>query len=307
MTFRERFFGLSLWKQILFKIVISLVFCISFSLICYFGKIPNPNIILMTVMVIVGTLLGYVGAIIGYLTMVIYSRYIFSGTNGVHDWVTFTPENRNKFLVILIGGLICAVFVSILNLYTIRLYKKIHFENINLTSENKALGVAATIDPLTELYNRRQLNADLSKIKNDKDKPCSILMFDVDHFKEYNDIYGHVQGDETLKRVASLLKQEASDYLGTAYRYGGEEFIIILNLDTEGSKRVAQTISDKIHLLQIEHRGNDNRGYASISCGIYTLSEEDRNLPESTILDYVDEGLYAAKHNGRDRIEIYSK
>lgn len=168
---------------------------------------------------------------------------------------------------------------------------------------NQKLEQIANIDGLTGVYNRRYFNDLLSKewyrLCREK-QPLSMIMVDIDCFKEYNDTYGHLQGDEVLKAIASTLKsslQRSSDFVA---RYGGEEFVILLpNTDLQGSITICENISLKIMELAIPHRGSSASNSITISMGVHCLIPSAKINPY-TLIDKSDDALYLAKKEGRN-------
>jgi diguanylate cyclase (GGDEF)-like protein/PAS domain S-box-containing protein len=162
-------------------------------------------------------------------------------------------------------------------------------------------------DGLTGLYNRRyfnkQIGKELNRSKRDK-KHIAFLMLDVDHFKQYNDTYGHLQGDDALMAIAEVLKEFTVRAEDTAFRLGGEEFgIIFFPKDIDETKTYAQNILNKIESLQIEHKNNLSSKYITVSLGII-FKEFDLDLSMDEIYQKADEALYYSKVNGRNQVKV---
>ncbi len=170
---------------------------------------------------------------------------------------------------------------------------------------NKKLETASITDPLTELYNRRYFNLvynrELTRCIREN-QSMAFMMLDIDYFKGYNDFYGHLQGDATLKAVAKVMKsalQRPGDYL---FRLGGEEFgILISNITEENAYHMAEKIRQSIYRLQIEHKKSKTSDYLSTSIGVVVLRPDKKIDPES-IISRADDNLYAAKEEGRNRV-----
>jgi diguanylate cyclase (GGDEF)-like protein/PAS domain S-box-containing protein len=164
----------------------------------------------------------------------------------------------------------------------------------------------AMIDGLTGIANRRQfddtMDGELRRAMRDG-STLSLLMIDVDHFKSYNDLYGHVSGDACLRQIAEAAKgalHRTSDLLA---RYGGEEFVAVLpNTDTWGAQLVAEQIRSAIQLCRLPHAGNLH-GFVTVSigCASQTLTPECVGNP---VLLAADDALYEAKSAGRNRVEV---
>jgi len=152
-------------------------------------------------------------------------------------------------------------------------------------------------DDLTGLYNRRYLMEALAnEVRRSRrlDHPCALLMADVDHFKEYNDAYGHLAGDEALRRIAGVLRETTRD-VDCAARYGGEEFVVLMpETKASGAIETAQRIRTRLATDELVG------GKLSVSVGVAQFPD-DGDAPEA-LLARVDAALYRAKREGRDRV-----
>ena len=160
-------------------------------------------------------------------------------------------------------------------------------------------------DGLTGVNNRRKFDAVLQREWQEarrEVRPLSLLLFDVDFFKNYNDHYGHVEGDECLKRVAQALAGAAhrpSDFLA---RYGGEEFVLLLPAsDANAARAVAERCRQAIFKAQIAHAVSTVGQLLTVSIGAGTTVPSEHGDPVR-FLDEVDRRLYRAKHLGRNRL-----
>ena len=162
----------------------------------------------------------------------------------------------------------------------------------------------ATRDGLTGVANRRSFDEVLVAewLRGTRDvKPLSLVLLDVDHFKRYNDAFGHQGGDACLKTIASALTVSCHRSADLVARYGGEEFAAILPGTTvSGALTVAERIRADIAALKLPHPGNDNVGCVSISLGVATVVP-DRTLEMGELVEAADRALYAAKRAGRNR------
>lgn len=199
---------------------------------------------------------------------------------------------------------LAAVFTFIVSEYI----KKSNENSRYLKQNNLFLEQLSNMDGLTQLYNRRYFDITIEKewkraARNGT--PLSLIMFDIDNFKNYNDTYGHQVGDECLQRIAKFVQtliQRPSDVVA---RYGGEEFAIILpETSEEGALKVAETIRKAIQSLAIPNIYSNVLPIVTISTGVACL----KPTPDSNqlqLIDKADQALYQAKSDGRNRVELY--
>lgn len=176
-----------------------------------------------------------------------------------------------------------------------------------LEEANVHLSDLSLQDGLTGVANRRRLDAELQRAHASAvrdQRPISLLMVDLDHFKDFNDRYGHLAGDEALKSVADLLKREvprASDFVA---RYGGEEFSVLLpNTSEEGASRVAERIRSQVEASGIPNEAVGPSAVVTLSVGIATIVPGPDSAPDS-IVAAADGALYRAKAAGRNRVSF---
>lgn len=161
-------------------------------------------------------------------------------------------------------------------------------------------------DGLTGLPNRRDFDETLErewKRGQRLESPLSLILMDVDHFKEFNDHYGHLKGDDCLRQVAAALAEQgrATDFVG---RYGGEEFVGLLpHTDADGAKEVAEKFRRCVAGLAIPHQASPILNRVTISLGLATVVPTD-DQPSSLLVQMADENLYRAKSLGRNRVEF---
>ena len=171
---------------------------------------------------------------------------------------------------------------------------------------HRQLKEIASLDSLTGIPNRRYFEDMLSiewKRCLRNDMPLSVVISDVDYFKQFNDIYGHQAGDVCLKAVADSLSESLFRVEDTVARYGGEEFVAILpGTDADGAYAVAERMRQSARYLGIPHeRGIGGR--LSCSFGVASTCPSADKLPQQ-LLRTADLGLYAAKHAGRNRVAL---
>ncbi|WP_062065408.1 diguanylate cyclase [Cellvibrio sp. OA-2007] len=186
----------------------------------------------------------------------------------------------------------------------IRAMERIAEMRDQLNQLNAELEALSQLDSLTQIYNRRTFNELAQQqwaLAKRHQQPISALMIDVDHFKLFNDHYGHPAGDACLKKVTQAIKSclhRSTDILG---RYGGEEFVVLLpETDANGAMRVAQAISEALEDLALRHDVSPTTNFVTASIGGATcLRTTGHDLEE--LIKNADRALYKAKRAGRNR------
>ncbi len=176
---------------------------------------------------------------------------------------------------------------------------------IELKRAREALTRLSITDGLTQLANRRRfdevIRREHARLAR-SDGQLSLLMLDLDHFKGYNDTYGHLQGDDCLRRVAAVISGVIRRPADLAARYGGEEFVCILPETThEGAVRIAEKIRRNVEELAIPHGNSGVTDHVTVSLGVIT-ARCTAEMGVSAIIAQADEQLYAAKAGGRNRV-----
>jgi len=175
-----------------------------------------------------------------------------------------------------------------------------------LDDANQELTRLSSLDGLTGISNRRQFDETLLREwrrLGRQGRPLSMLLCDVDYFKQFNDAYGHQVGDECLKAVARTLKDTLRRPADLVARYGGEEFAVILP-DTEitGALQVAEAMRSAVEGLNITHRYSKGASVVTISIGVASTTPSRTGSDSSALLKRADDALYQAKQAGRNRI-----
>lgn len=177
--------------------------------------------------------------------------------------------------------------------------------NHRMESANRMLRQLSSIDGLTGIANRRQLDEVLDlewRRALRAVAPVSLLMIDIDHFKEFNDAHGHQRGDDFLKSVATLLQTSLHRPGDLVARYGGEEFVVVLPAtDERGALACANRLREAVVGLKISHENPGPELSATISLGVATAIPREGS-PVASLLAAADEALYRAKTNGRNRV-----
>ncbi len=184
--------------------------------------------------------------------------------------------------------------------------EKLETANIKIKEQRDLLDNLSKVDDLTGIPNRRQFDEYLEKQWQNglrSDSVLSLIMIDIDYFKEYNDNYGHGKGDECLKKVAKALSDSIRRPNDMLARYGGDEFVCVLPLaDLEGAKNIAEDMRKNIISLAVPHFHSSVADYVTISLGTATI-KPDRHLSTATLLKAADQTLYKAKSISRNRAE----
>ena len=231
-----------------------------------------------------------------------YERKTFLTT---YDSIVFQLGMILGLIILSILSISLYVFRSIQNDQT-----KLEIAAKKLKIANKKLENASYTDSLTSLHNRRYFNfiyeRELKRAKRNKNY-ITFMMLDIDFFKQYNDTYGHVEGDFALKSVAKVLQdtlRRPSDYV---FRLGGEEFGVLLSeTDESHSARLARDICNAVRAREIKHKASKVNEYLTISVGVVCVKADDK-LDEELLISRADEMLYRAKESGRDRYVITTK
>lgn len=179
-------------------------------------------------------------------------------------------------------------------------------EMVLLTEEKNDAEVNGNTDALTNIPNRRLFDKVLQeewyRLMRTEDN-LSVFMIDIDHFKGYNDAYGHIRGDQALIEVASVIDDAFNRVGDLVARYGGEEFVVLVpNFDYEDAKDMADRLRQKIHDAGIENVGSQVSPYLTVSIGVATMVPRTK-YPVTYIVDEADSALYLAKKSGRNIVK----
>ncbi|MBU1004178.1 MAG: PleD family two-component system response regulator [Proteobacteria bacterium] len=179
--------------------------------------------------------------------------------------------------------------------------------HVELKRQRDILRDLSTLDGLTGIPNRRRFDEffNLEWLRGRRSQTqISMVMADIDHFKAYNDNYGHAEGDECLRKVARAMKdciKRPSDLLA---RYGGEEFAVILpETESQGAQHLAEALRAAVDSLNIPHAHSPVADHVTISVGVATLTPGALKEPEF-LIKKADAMLYKAKNNGRNQVQV---
>lgn len=172
-----------------------------------------------------------------------------------------------------------------------------------LREVNRKLELQLLHDPLTDLFNRRAYNdyvKDLQRRIKEAPQNVSVIMLDVDFFKQYNDTYGHFEGDNVLIQIAKKLQEIGEGFNCFVARWGGEEFsLLVVNQTTSLTDRICERIIEKVNDLKIEHSTSQAAQYVTVSIGANTrFAKEPKDIVDC--INLADEMLYNVKQNGRN-------
>ena len=187
-----------------------------------------------------------------------------------------------------------------------------HLEKLSRTSflEARLISQIAQHDALTGSKNRRVFDEHLSRLwpqAHADGRTIAVLLIDVDHFKAYNDRYGHQAGDQTLRQIAQSMQSLVDGPLDVLSRYGGEEFVAVLyDVDTKQATDIADRMRRSVQALAIEHSASSTSSSVTISVGVAVIEPTPERTPRGA-LQLADQALYAAKIGGRNRVELMNE
>ncbi|HEV7254771.1 MAG TPA: GGDEF domain-containing protein [Mesorhizobium sp.] len=204
--------------------------------------------------------------------------------------------------MLMAGGVLLTLFANLRMENQLRIAHLFHLRDEFRHAELDAL---ARVDPLTGLGNRRQLDRHLAELwatRPEHAKPACVLVIDVDHFKKYNDRYGHPAGDLCLKRIAEAITSILDGTQCAAFRFGGEEFVVVLSgAELMDGVRTGDRIRAAVQALGIPHETAGLPGVVTLSIGVAASIPAGAISREEVIMS-ADSALYAAKHAGRNQV-----
>ncbi len=224
----------------------------------------------------------------------------FKYPNAINIEVPTYRENLEDWAIVFI---IILLFFNKLISAIRKLLKK---KSETIIQQKNELYIMSITDYLTNLYNKKYLYEILEGFVdklNNFNESFILIALDIDHFKIYNDTYGHIEGDVCLKNVASIFLESVTKDMGYVFRFGGEEFVIALNASSfDYGVSIINTINDKLNEKCIENINSPTSSRVTLSMGIVLFEKEDnQNYDVNYLLHNLDSALYKAKENGRNQ------
>jgi diguanylate cyclase (GGDEF)-like protein len=181
--------------------------------------------------------------------------------------------------------------------------------HLKIQQQAAALRRLANRDGLTGLFNRRYFDQaiEMEFLRHRRQQlSLAVAFVDIDHFKPFNDAYGHLQGDACLARVASALEVSTKRPGEFVSRYGGEEFVAVLPyIDLDGAEKYGATLCEAVQLLNIPHSGSSVGNIATISVGVAAIVPDEGSSVQQ-LIERADQALYRAKAEGRNRVVTWN-
>lgn len=286
---------------------------------------PRLHYLLQPVAVIVGLTVGLTALFIGGIAAQLDQPRLLAGFVVIIVFIYFLLGLRMPVAIATAGTLVAAfcfiavrfagtdvqmiyntVFLVFLNIICALGAFQMERNRRTMFLEERVLNFRANHDALTQMPNRRAFDDVLSTAwDNAISGRCalSMMMIDIDNFKDYNDEYGHQAGDDTIRAVGAILRaslQRPQDFAG---RYGGEEFVVLLfDSQKDYALRLAEMIRRKVQGQALEQIESDAAPNVTVSIGLAHLLPHERNHSKQGFVQMADEALYAAKQRGRNRV-----
>lgn len=272
-----------------------------YSFIHYYKAIELASLLyiyLLVVLMFVGISLYKKNALLVKYFLMAHTFYIVASIVALMFYNDMIPFTYMTSHAIAIGTLVEAFLLAFLVSYRIRI----------LEEESHAKDKMILTDIMTALYNKsyfeEALNSKLDIQRKNKNI-LALMVIDIDYFKQYNDTYGHIAGDDALRSVATALKEILKDPDDMAFRIGGEEFALICtNMNKKSVLSCAHKLQKNIENLHIEHKSSNVSKYLTVSIGIHFASTyilEDAKK----VYAHADDALYTAKKEGRNKVIVY--
>ena len=210
------------------------------------------------------------------------------------------PSQKTVYILFLINIPVILILTAFLVGVIVETFRK---EHIKIKRQNSKLEQIIQSDRLTGLYNKSHLNEQLPRLLNNAyhhKSPLAVFFIDIDFFKNYNTLYGNIKGDSCLIEVANILKKNCANITNHIYRFGGEEFIIILpDTDPSSARILAESIREDFHIRQIDNYRSSICNYITVSIGIHCYSGLFKTTTDQ-VVKKANSALYTVKRKGRD-------
>ncbi len=244
---------------------------------------------------------------------VVAATYLIAGPGG-----RFSAAERGDLVVVLIISIVVSLighgllqhgqirnFAQVERIQALR--RRVTADHRELERVHAELERTARLDPLTGAGNRRRLHEDLRAVRSHIDRSGAtygLMEIDLDHFKGINDRLGHLAGDDVLRRVVEAV-QAATRAHDSVYRYGGEEFVVLLPMaDRDQLLAAAERLRTAVLELEIVHPANPSIGVVSVSIGATLIGDDTLQLSDEQWFWVVDRAMYAAKAGGRNQVRL---
>jgi diguanylate cyclase (GGDEF)-like protein len=239
-----------------------------------------------------------------YLVLIYYTGLFETAPQEIFKYLACIILAHSAWIAMVNSSLFVG-FAYLISLLTRNLRWSDFLKERRIREQNMELAHMANTDYLTNLYNKRYAYSAMRMEWNRSlrsEKPLSLILVDIDCFKDYNDAYGHIQGDQCLKEVADVVRRSARRKTDQVCRFGGEELLVILPY-TSGVD--AYAIGEKIRMdvagAAIPHQNSVVAPVVTVSAGVASMVG-DRNTNFEALLERADRALYRAKHNGRNMV-----
>ncbi len=294
------------YRMIIYALCIGLVYGLSGVLGLWWLPVSSHGVFI-AVLAVVSTV-GVLTFCVDRVTFGVYSLAVFMPVlllAAIHSEI---PDGLTVVAGLIALVLMCSVFIGHSLLMQSSVERQLASANRvkRLAVDNRRLLRLSTLDPLTTLANRRLFDSTLEcewRRAMRAGTSLSVMMMDVDFFKEYNDHYGHLQADECLRQIARVLRRETQRPADLAARFGGDEFCAVIpDTPTNGVLHFANRVYHGVARLRLPHRQSPC-GRISVSIGVATVAPSE-SLTCEALLHAADCALYRAKASGRNRIHV---
>ncbi len=251
-------------------------------------NVPNPNMLLITGLAVFTSLYGFGAGIVCSAVMVVYSMYFFSEG---HSMFVYSALNLQKMAVIVLGVTLTTLFIGNLKRRQEEATRKLQEINETLVKDNEVLEAASATDDLTGMHNRFALRRDYNRFAH---RDVHVMMLDLDDFKGINDRFGHSTGDYILRKMGQAM---VNSFGGEwCYRYGGDEFLVIMPDISEGDfLGRLEGMKAKVQEIKSDSQHPPVHFSAGYVHGVCELSYDLRLM-----MHQADSNLYDAKELGKD-------